>query len=56
LLFREIVRLHGMPRPLFQIEIQSSWVTFGRHYGQNLEQDYCFLQLVTCKQTDKQRL
>jgi hypothetical protein len=24
LLFREIVRLHGMPRPLFQIEIQSS--------------------------------
>ena len=54
LFFREVVRLHGVPRTIVSDRDVKFIAIFGRLYGPSLEQS-CFQQLVTHKLMNKRR-
>ena len=53
LFFREVVRLHGLPRSIVSDRDPKFIATFGKLFGANLEQDYNFQLLVILKRMAK---
>jgi hypothetical protein len=55
LFFRDIMRLHGVPKTIISDHDVKFMATFGRHFGESWRQSYYLAVLVIPKQMDKQR-